>query len=105
MSQSFPSNLLLENTHAKAYRPRGIRTDREPVLPKNKNKIKRQQYIKCFFFNETNPKDVFCGLQIILPGITFDQDMFWFESLISSVSFEIENDLFCNSFSCEKRGL
>ena len=61
MSQSFPSNLLLENTHAKAYRPRGIRTDREPVLPKNKNKIKRQHYIKCFFFNETNPKDVQSG--------------------------------------------
>lgn len=60
MSQSFPSSLLLENTHAMAYGPRGIRTDREPVLPKNKQK-KRQQYIKCFFFNETNPKDVQSG--------------------------------------------
>lgn len=26
-----------------------------------KIKIKRQQYIKCFFFNETNPKDVQSG--------------------------------------------
>lgn len=48
-------------------------TDREesgqikrPVLQKEKRKEKekkkkRQQYIKCFFFNETNPKDVQSG--------------------------------------------
>lgn len=65
MSQSFPSNLLLENTHAMAYRLRGIRTDKETCSSKRKKerkeKKKRQQYIKCFFFNETNPKDVQSG--------------------------------------------
>lgn len=42
-----------------AYRRRGIRTDKENWFFKRKEK--RQQYIKCFFFNETNPKDVQSG--------------------------------------------
>ena len=54
---------------------------------------------------ETNPKEVFCGWQMNFPGITFDQEMFWFESFISSVPFERLIDLICDSFYCEKSGV
>lgn len=33
---------------------------KNPLFKKKKGK-ERQQYIKCFFFNETNPKDVQSG--------------------------------------------
>lgn len=42
-----------------AHRPRS-QTESETCFSKRKGK-KRQQYIKCFFFNETNPKDVQSG--------------------------------------------
>lgn len=64
MSQSFPSSLLLENTHARAYRPRGIRTHKEKAHLQKGKKKKNQQYIKCFFFNETNPK-VYSQAQVV----------------------------------------
>lgn len=42
-----------------AYRP-GAGQMKNLLFKKNKGK-ERQQYIKCFFFNETNPKDVQSG--------------------------------------------
>lgn len=54
------SRLLLENTHAMAHRPRS-QTDRQKKKEERKQGEKRQQYIKCFSFNETNPKDVQSG--------------------------------------------
>lgn len=50
-------SLLLKHTHAAAHRPRSQTDTRE----EERKGEKRQQYIKCFFFNETNPKDVQSG--------------------------------------------
>lgn len=58
LKTGYYSSLLLENTHAAAHRPRS-QTDRRKG--REKAGEKRQQYIKCFFFNETNLKDVQSG--------------------------------------------
>lgn len=51
------SSLLLENTHAMAHRPRSQTEEKG----REKAGEKRQQYIKCFSFNQTNLKDVQSG--------------------------------------------
>lgn len=67
------NNLLLQSTTRKhsCHGPQTQESEKDTEIcssketrkqgRKNKTKTNKQQYIKCFFFNETNPKDVQSG--------------------------------------------